>query len=122
MRANQVYACGTCGVKASVFPMGFRDKGVLMVDLQGAVQFANSYFCDLLQIPHDQPSGGSCFDCVFPEDAWEAMKLFTESKKAEPKPIRFRLKRQDGSPVWVDIQPSAMQTADGVMYGVFATV
>ena len=52
----------------------------------------------------------------------EARKLFEANKLPHATPFRFRLRRVDGSEVWTDIQGSAMQTAQGDIYAISATI
>jgi len=94
-----------------------------MLDLNGRIAFASTYFCDLVGLEHDKVPGMSCFDFVFPEDLDEARKLFEANKlPSNAVPFRFRLRRWDGTEVWTDIQGSALQTAGGKVYGISATV
>ncbi len=53
---------------------------------------------------------------LFPEDL-EAAKLFEVDTLAEFKPSCFRARRNDGSPLWVDVQSSPVRTASGDVYG-----
>jgi PAS domain S-box-containing protein len=99
-----------------------RDKGVLMVDLEGRIVFANNYLCDLLGMRGEYLVGLSCFDLVFPEDMERAKALFEANTMPDAEPFRFRLKHRDGSAVWVDIQGSALRPAYGAVYGIVATV
>jgi len=100
----------------------FSDRGVLIVDLNGQVAFANTYFCDLVGVEHSNIKGMSCFDFVFSEDLEAAEKLFEMSKRPSAKPFSFELKRADGTPIWADIQGVAMRTASGEVFAVSATV
>ena len=93
-----------------------------MLDLNGRIAFASTYFCDLVGVEHDRVAGMSCFDFVFPEDMAEARKLFEANKLPHAAPFRFRLQRVDGSEVRTDIQGNAMQTARGEVYAISATV
>ena len=102
--------------------MPFSDKGVLIVDLNGQVAFANIYFCDLVGVEHSNIKGMSCFDFVFPGDLDAAKQLFEINKLPSAEPFRFKLKRADGTPIWADIQGVAMRTARGEVYAVSATV
>jgi len=93
-----------------------------MLDLNGRIAFASTFFCDLVGLDHDKVPGMSCFDFVFPADMDEARKLFELNKLPQAAPFRFRLRRWYGTEVWTDIQGSAMQTASGQVYGISATV
>ena len=99
-----------------------RDKGVLMVDLEGRIHYANSYVCDLVGISSEDIIGISCFDLVFSEDMEQAKALFEANTIPDAKPFRFRLKHKDGSEIWADIQGAALRPAGGPVYGIVATV
>ena len=99
-----------------------RDNGVLMVDLEGQILFANSYLCDLLGMAPEDIVRLSCFDLVFPEDMDRAKTLFEANTMPNAEPFRFRLKRKDCSAVWVDIQGAALRPANGAVYAIIATV
>src|SRR5262245_42005628 len=88
----------------------FRGKGAVMLDLGGRIAFASTYFCDLVGVEHDKVARMSYLDFVFAEDVPEAKKIFEHDEVPRPAPFRLRLRRQDGSPIWVDIQGAALQT------------
>jgi len=97
----------------------FRGKGAVMLDLQGRIAFASTYFCDLVGVEHDRVARMSYLDFVFAEDIPQAKTIFEQGL---PKPLRLRLRRSDGFPVWVDIRGAALQTAAGEVYAISATV
>lgn len=102
--------------------MPFRSKGAVMFDLQGRIAFASTYFCDLVGVEHDRVARMSYLDFVFAEDVPKAKTIFEHQTAIRPKPFRFRLRRSDGFPVWVDIQGAPLQTARGEIYAISATV
>jgi len=93
-----------------------------MLDLEGRIKYANTFLCDLLGITHDAIAEMSWFEFVFPEDLSTIRELFEQNKIAHETPFRFRLRRIDGSEIWVDIRGSAMQPPFGEPYGILATV
>ena len=102
--------------------MPFSDKGVLIVDLNGQIAFANTYFCDLVGVEHSDIKGMSYFDFVFPDDLEAAKKLFEISKLPSAEPFSFTFRRTDGTPVRTDIRGLALQAVSGEVYAVSATV
>lgn len=92
-----------------------------MVLTVGSHSLASTYFCDLVGIDYDKIDGKSCLDFFFPEDVHEARRLFERIQSLEAEPLRFRLRRLDGKPVWVDIQHSAFRH-DGAVNAISATV
>jgi hypothetical protein len=53
---------------------------------------------------------GSSPKFVGSEDAWRY------------KPFQFKLRRKDGSPIWVDVQGTPMHNAAGVFQGIVGTI
>ena len=66
--------------------MPFRDKGAVMLDLDGRIVFASSYVCDLVGVDHDKIHLMICFDFVFPKDMKAARHALDTLKipNAEP--------------------------------------
>ena len=102
--------------------MPFKNTGTLLITLDGRIAFASTYFCDLVGIEQDRVAGMSWFDFVFREDVRAAWDLFVTDKLPHADPLRFRLRRLDGSAVWTEIQTSHLQTPGGRTYAVAATV
>lgn len=102
--------------------MPFSGKGALLINLDGRIVFASTYFCDLVGVEHDKIAGMSCFDFVYAEELDAAKALFEINKQPNAEPFQFRLRRVDGNPVLVDIQGNAMRTAKGDVYAISATV
>ena len=90
-----------------------------MLDLDGRIVFASTYVSDLLGVDFDKIMGMSCFDFVFPEDMEAAKRALDVNKIPNAAPFRFRLRRADGTPMWVDI---AMRPANGEAYAISATI
>jgi len=63
----------------------------------------------------------SWFYFVFPQELDEA-RMLMKADIARSVPVRFKLRRSDGTEVWTDVQGSTMQTAGGRVYGISATV
>lgn len=102
--------------------MPFRGKGAVMLDLQGRIAFASTYFCDLVGVEHDKVARMSYRDFVFAEDVPQVQRILAGQGAVRPKPFRIRLRRSDGFPVWADIQGTILQTATGEVYAISATV
>ena len=102
--------------------MLFSGKGTIIVDLDGRIAYANTYFCDLMGIDFEKVKGMSCFDFVFSEDMDQAKQLFEVNKRPEARPFRFKLRRQDGSEVWVDVQGTAIRTPEGEACAITAII
>src|SRR5215472_11532453 len=102
--------------------MPFRDKGAVMLDLQGRIVFASTYVSDLFGVDFDKITGMSCFDFVFPEDMEAAKRALEVNKIPNATPFRARLRKVDGTPIWADVQGTTMQTAQGEAYAISATI
>lgn len=102
--------------------MPFKNTGSLVLTLEGKIAFASTYFCDLVGIEHNKVAGMPWFDFVFAEDMEAARDLFEAAKLPHADPVRFRVRRLDGSEVWTDIQAAHLEASDGRIYAVTATV
>jgi len=102
--------------------MPTRDKGVLLLKLEGRIIFASTHFCDLVGIKFDKVAGTSYFDYVFPDDVEVARTLLKPGELPRQPPIQFRLQRLDGTRVLVEVQGSPLQSANGEVYAVTGTV
>lgn len=92
--------------------------GVWVVDLQGRTLFNNKRMADILGAETDSLSAQSCFDCVFPEDLPEAQRQFAEGVAGKREPFDFRLRRNDGSAIWVSISCGPVSDASGATIGI----
>lgn len=112
--------------------MPFYGKGALVLDLKGKIEFAGSFFCDLVGIEVNQAPGMSFFDFVYPGYLHGAHAHFAvtagiiarhcRSKRSQAAPFLVRLRKRDGTPVWTEIQAAPMQTPSGEVYAMTATV
>jgi PAS domain S-box-containing protein len=65
---------------------------------------------EILGIDFESMTEQSCFGCVFPDDLADAQQKFARSLAGDRGPFDFRLRRADGSPIWVSI--SCMPVCD----------
>ena len=93
-----------------------------MLKPDGRILFATTYFCDLVGVNLEKVAEMSCFDFVFPGDMEAARELFMATKSQNQEPIRFRLRRLDGTEVWTDIQSTPMKAETGTVCAITATV
>ena len=42
--------------------MPFKNTGLVMLDLNGRIAYASTYFCDMIGVAYDKIAGMSCFD------------------------------------------------------------
>jgi len=91
--------------------------GIWVVDPQGQTIFNNKRMAEILGSGTESLSEQSCFDCIFPEDLPEAQRQFAQSIASNRQPFDFRLRRNDGSPIWVSISCGRVFDASGVVVG-----
>jgi PAS domain S-box-containing protein len=75
----------------------------------------------LLGTTVDRLLGQPSFDYVFPEDVPGAQRLFELKSRGDMSPFEFRLRRSDGTPVWVSVQGTPMHDESGAFRGVIGT-
>jgi PAS domain S-box-containing protein len=91
--------------------------GVWVVDPQGQTIFNNKRMAEILEAGTESLSGQSCFDCVFPEDLPEAQRQFAKGMAGNRQPFDFRLRRNDGSEIWVSISCGPVVDDSGAVVG-----
>lgn len=96
--------------------LAIRD-GVWVVDLEGRTLFNNERMADILGIDVGALSCQSCFECIFPEDLTEAQRHFAEGLAGDRRPFDFRLRRGDGSSIWVSVSCGPVADPSGVIVG-----
>ena len=77
-------------------------EGIWVVDAQGLTIFSNRRMAEILGIDELMPAQ-SCFAWVFPEELADAQRQFARNLAGDRRPFDFRLRRGDGSPIWVSI-------------------
>ena len=55
---------------------------------------------------------------MYPEDRPPAQQLFEMKRRGNAKPFRFKLRREDGSGIWVDVQSTPLREAAGIFIGI----
>ena len=91
--------------------------GIWVVDPQGRTIFNNRRMAELLGADTESLSEQSCFECVFPEDLAEAQRQFAQGMAGKREPFDFRLRRNDGSALWVSISCGPVCDASGNIIG-----
>src|SRR5215469_12423687 len=100
-------------------------EGIWVVDPQGLTIFNNRRMAEILGVGYESMPGQSCFNWVFPDELADAQQLFARTLGGDLRPFDFRLRRADGSPIWVSI--SAMPVYDDAgttvgLLGLFADI
>jgi two-component system, cell cycle sensor histidine kinase and response regulator CckA len=92
-------------------------EGIWVVDPQGRTIFSNQRMAEILGVDFESMSEQSCFACVFPDELADAQRHFARTLTGDRRPFDFRLRRADGSPIWVSISCMAMCDDTGAPVG-----
>lgn len=95
--------------------------GIWIIDSDAKTLYANAAMAKILGTDATKMLGQPSFQYVFPEDALTAQRLFEKKQEGEAAPFHFRLRRQDGSEIWVDVQGTPMKNAAGDFIGIVGT-
>ncbi len=87
--------------------------GIWVVDSEGRTLFGNRRMAEILGVDFELMPEQSCFGCVFPEELAEAQRHFARTFAGDRRPFDFRLRRADGSPIWVRICCMPVQDESG---------
>lgn len=92
--------------------------GLWIINAQGSTVYANSDMAQILGTTVSDLIGKDSFQYVFPEDMEAAKRLFAIKEAGDRSPFHFRLRRQDGSAIWTDVQGTPMRNAAGQFIGI----
>ena len=92
-------------------------EGIWVVSPEGRTIFCNQRMAELLGTDVESLQRLSCFDPVFPDDLEEAQRQFGLQMAGGDQPFDFRLRRVDGSAIWVTISCMPMYDDGGVCIG-----
>jgi PAS domain S-box-containing protein len=95
--------------------------GIWIIDTEARTAFANDRMAEILGTSPSEMTGRPSFEFVFPEDVDAAQKLFEAKIRGDTKPFHFKLRRKDGSAIWVDVQGTPMHNAAGEFRGIVGT-
>lgn len=95
--------------------------GIWIIDANGNTILANARMAEILRTSASAMVGESSFIYVFPDDQDAAQRLFNSKSTGDSKPFHFRLRRKDGSEVWVDVQGTPLRSASGKFTGIVGT-
>lgn len=95
--------------------------GIWIIDVNGKTLYANKRMAETLGTSTYDLIGQPSFDYVFPEDTPAAQRLFEAKKHGDISAFHFRLRRKDGTPVWVNVQGTPMYNGHGTFNGIIGT-
>lgn len=95
--------------------------GIWIIDTDARTLYANPAMAEILGTEVSRLIGKHSFDYVYPEDAPAAQRLFEAKVNGDKTPFHFKLRREDGSSIWVDIQGTPMHNVEGQFLGIVGT-
>jgi PAS domain S-box-containing protein len=95
--------------------------GIWIIDAEGRTVFANDSMAEILGTTAIELGGKDSFLYVFPEDLAAAQRLFATKQAGSPAPFHFRLRRANGSSIWVDVLGTPLRNAAGRFSGIVGT-
>ena len=98
-----------------------RTDGIWIIDAEARTLYANAAMGEILAADSARLIGKSSFEYLFSEDVEAAQRLFQSKQRGQASPFHFRLRRADGSAIWVDVQGTPMHCADGNFLGIVGT-
>jgi PAS domain S-box-containing protein len=78
-------------------------EGIWVVDSEGKTLFSNRRMSEILGVDFESMPEQSCFGYVYPDELADAQRHFARTMAGDRQPFDFRLRRGDGSPIWVSI-------------------
>ena len=96
-------------------------QGIWIIDAEANTLYANLAMAEILGTDISRLIGQPSFTYVYPEDATVAQQLFDSKSHGDAAPFRFRLRRADGSAIWVNVQGTPMNSAKGEFVGIVGT-
>jgi PAS domain S-box-containing protein len=97
------------------------EDGIWIIDADARTVYANDRMAEILGSHPSEMIGEPSFTYVFQEDLEAARHLFDAKQRGDINAFHFKLRRKDGSPVWVDVQGTPMYNAAGTFKGIVGT-
>jgi PAS domain S-box-containing protein len=100
-------------------------EGIWVVSAEGQTIFSNQRMAEILGVDFETMPQRSCFECVYPDELADAQRHFARTLGGDRRPFEFRLRRGDGSPIWVSISCMLVKDEDGApagLLGLFADI
>src|SRR3954452_16743843 len=101
--------------------MGKPLDGLWIINTEAETVYASDHMAEVLGTSTSEMKRQPSFGYVFPEDVAAAQRLFNFKMAGDRAPFQFRLRRKDGSAIWVDVQGTPLYNAAGVFNGIVGT-
>ena len=95
--------------------------GLWITDDDAHTVFVNNRMAEILGTSQSEMTRQNSFDYIYPEDLESAQRLFRQKTDGSRAPFQFRLRRNDGTAVWVQVQATPMFNAEGRFTGIVGT-
>jgi PAS domain S-box-containing protein len=95
--------------------------GIWTIDAAGNTAYVNDAMAAMLGTTAAEMVGKPSFEFVFPEDTGAARRLFDGKGRGDMSRFEFRVRRKDGTPVWVTVQGTPMRDEAGQFRGIIGT-
>ena len=95
--------------------------GIWIIDAKASTLYANAAMAEILGTEASRLIGQPSFVYVFPEDVDAAQRLFDARQRGESAPFHFRLRRADGSAIWVEVQGTPLRNVEDEFIGIVGT-
>ena len=86
------------------------NEGICIVDKDLLIRYVNDRACEMVGCPQEEALGRPVSDFVYPEDLARHQQVMADRRRGVSGRYEIRLKRKDGSPLWVQV--SATPLAD----------
>ena len=101
--------------------MATQPDGIWIIDSDARTLYGNAAMAEILGTTTTELIGKPSFQYVFAEDVNTAQKLFDSKQRGDPSPFHFKLRRKDGSSIWVEVLGTPMRNAKGEFIGIVGT-
>ncbi len=96
-------------------------EGIWTIDAEGNTLFASDAMAAMLGTTTEDMIGKPSFEYVYPEDVEAAQRLFAAKSRGDLSRFEFRMRRKDGTPLWVAVQGTPMHDEAGRFRGIIGT-
>ncbi|MGE5497418.1 MAG: PAS domain S-box protein, partial [Syntrophothermus sp.] len=96
------------------------NEGILIIDRDNLITFANFKMHEIMHAETNEFLRINIADFIYEEDLADHQKRISERKKGSRETFERRLRRADGTPVWVIISASPIMKPGGEYDGLFA--